>query len=146
MELRSLERYLGRVLSFRGIRRKQRRRLQQMLELAKQQRNRLDRGGLVAPDDEKVASQGNAAEGEVMNQPWQSSSWVSYYRAALMEADRDQVLARITTAKKAIHDRMRELSFGARQENEPEMRAIHNALGFLGVLLSTCPQPLRKAG
>jgi len=146
LELWSLERYLHGLLLFRGISRKQKRRLQNMLELAKQQRNLLSRGAVAPQHNRKVALEGSAAEGEVMNQTWQSSSWVSCYRAALMEANRDQVLARIATAKKTIHDRMRELSFGVRRENEPEMRAIHNALGFLAVLHSTCPQDLRKAG
>jgi hypothetical protein len=54
------------------------------------------------------------------------SDWQSLYRAALSESDPKRLYTRIETARRAIHERLRELDIsGDTREREQLDRALH---------------------
>jgi len=53
-----------------------------------------------------------------------SSDWQALYSAALAESDLRKLSSRIETARRAIHDRLKEIDDGSR-EHEQLDRALH---------------------
>lgn len=54
------------------------------------------------------------------------TDWQALYRAALSESDPRRLYSRIEAARRAIHERLRELdSFGDTREREQLDRALH---------------------